>query len=70
MTNSAKNLGLRIKELRDSKGWTQVECAEYLGFHPSYIARVELGGKNVTLATIDKIADGFGISLEELFKGL
>ncbi|HIW75958.1 helix-turn-helix transcriptional regulator [Gordonibacter sp.] len=70
MTNSAKNLGLRIKELRDSKGWTQVECAEYLGFHPSYIARVELGGKNVTLATIDKIAAGFGISLEELFKGL
>ncbi|MDJ1650208.1 MULTISPECIES: helix-turn-helix domain-containing protein [Gordonibacter] len=61
---------MRIKELRDSKGWTQVECAEYLGFHPSYIARVELGGKNVTLATIDKIAAGFGISLEELFKGL
>ncbi len=70
MTNSAKMLGLRIKELRDSRGWTQVQCADYLGFHPSYLARVELGGKNITLATIQKIADGFGITLEELFKGL
>lgn len=70
MTNSANMLGLRIKELRESRGWTQVECASYLGFHPSYLARVELGGKNVTLATIDKIAEGFGVTLEELFKGL
>lgn len=69
MTNSANMLGLRIKELRESRGWTQVECASYLGFHPSYLARVELGGKNVTLATIDKIAKGFGVTLEELFKG-
>lgn len=70
MVKTSFQLGLRIKELRESRGWTQVECASYLGFHPSYLARVELGGKNVTLATIDKIAQGFDVTLEELFKGL
>lgn len=70
MVNSAKKLGLRIKELREERGWTQVQCADYSGFHYSYVGHLESGDKNVTLATIDKIADGFGITLEELFRGL
>lgn len=70
MANSAKKLGLRIKELREERGWTQVECASYLGFHYSYVGHLESGDKNITLATEEKIAEGFGITLEELFKGL
>lgn len=42
----------------------------YLGLNDTFLAAIESGRKNVTLATVEKIADGFDITLEELFKGL
>ena len=70
MVKSAKQLGLRIKALREERGWTQQECATYLDFHYSTIGHLESGDRNVTLATLEKIAEGFGITLEDLFKGV
>lgn len=70
MTKSSQQLGLRIKELRESRKWTQRECGMYLGLNDTFLAAIESGRKNVTLATVEKIADGFDITLEELFKGL
>lgn len=70
MIKSAKKLGLRIKTLREERGWTQEQCASYLGFHYSTIGHFESGDRNVTLATLEKIAEGFNITLEDLFKGL
>ena len=70
MANSTKQLGLKIKELRESRNWSQRECATHLGLHHTYVAHIELGQKNMTVSTLEKIASGFGITLEELFKGL
>ena len=70
MTKSGKKFGLRIKDLREARGWSQRECADFLGIHHVYLADIELGKRNLTLASIEKLADGFDISLEELFKGL
>ncbi len=70
MAKSAKKLGLRIKTLREEQGWTREHCASYLGFHYSTIGHFESGDRNMTLATLEKIAEGFNITLEELFKGL
>ena len=36
----------------------------------TYYASVESGKRNISLNTIVKIAEGFNLSLEELFKGL
>jgi len=36
----------------------------------TYYASVESGKRNVSLKNIKKIADGFEISLEELFKDM
>lgn len=70
MSKSVKKLGLRIKELREERHWTQEECASYLGFHYSTIGHLESGDRNITMKTIDRIADGFGITLGELFRDL
>lgn len=70
MTKSSKQFGLRIKDLREARGWSQRECADFLGIHHVYLADIELGKRNLTLASIEKLADGFDVSLEELFKGL
>ena len=36
----------------------------------TYLASVESGKRNISIDNIQKIADGFGISLEELFKNM
>jgi transcriptional regulator with XRE-family HTH domain len=62
--------GTRLKSLRKKKGWTQAELAEYLGLDRGYISEVERGNRNPTLATVDVIAKGFGVSLSRLLSGL
>jgi transcriptional regulator with XRE-family HTH domain len=36
----------------------------------TYFASVEAGKRNVSIQNIKKIADGLGVSLSELFRGL
>lgn len=65
-----KQFGERIKELRNAKGISQEKFALSIDMDRTYYASVESGKRNISLNNIDKIARGFGISLEELFKGL
>ena len=58
--------GRRVKELRMKQGWTQVEFAERLGLDRSYIADIERGNRNVSLANIEIIAKGFSMTLAKL----
>ena len=62
-----KELGRRIKALRQKTGLTQEELAEIADLHVSYIGHVEKGTKQSSLKTIRKISDALNISLAELF---
>lgn len=70
MNNSLKELGLRVKTLREERGWTQHECAAFIGMHQSTVAHIESGDRNITMATLDQLVRGFGITFEELFEGM
>ena len=63
-------LGQRIKKLRMQSGMSQEKFALSIDMDRTYFASVECGKRNVSINNIKKIADGLGISLEELFKGL
>ena len=65
-----KRFGKRIKELRNAAGLSQEKFALSIDMDRTYYASVEIGKRNISINNIDKIAHGFGISLEELFKGL
>lgn len=65
-----KRFGKRIKELRNATGLSQEKFALSIDMDRTYYASVESGKRNISINNIDKIAHGFGISLEELFKGL
>ncbi len=65
-----KCFGERIKELRKSKGISQEKFALSIEMDRTYYASVEKGRRNISINNIEKIAKGFGITLEELFKGL
>lgn len=63
-------LGKKIKTLRTSLGLSQEKFALQIGMDRTYFASVEAGKRNISLINIKKIADGLGVSLEELFRDL
>ena len=65
-----KEFGNRCRELREDLGLSQEKFAYKIIKVRPYYASVETGKRNLSLANIKKIADGFGISLEALFKGV
>jgi XRE family transcriptional regulator, regulator of sulfur utilization len=65
-----KMLGKRIRKLRDQQGWSQEEFADMCGINRSYMGRIERGELNLTVETLQKIAQGLGRSVSALLKGI
>lgn len=66
-----KNLGNRIKEIRLNKmKLSQEKFAMQIDMDRTYLASVEAGKRNISIDNLEKIANGFRISLSELFKDL
>jgi transcriptional regulator with XRE-family HTH domain len=65
-----KDLGKRIRELRQQTGLSQEKFALKIGMDRTYFASVETGKRNIAILNIKKIADGLSITLSELFEGL
>ena len=65
-----KDLGNRIKELRQKTGLSQEKFALKIEMDRTYFSSVEAGRRNIAIVNIKKIADGLGVSLSELFEGL
>jgi len=57
----------RLKELRNKAGWSQQQLAEKAGLSYNVITKVEQGAaKNPNIQTIIKLADAFGLGIDEL----
>ena len=65
-----KDFANRIKELRVTTGLSQEKFALKIDMDRTYYSSVEAGKRNISIINIKKIADGLGVSLEELFKGM
>ena len=63
-----KKLGLRIRTLRIDKGLTQLDLAIKINNYAEQIGRVERGELNVSICTLQNIAEGLGVELFELLK--
>ena len=60
-------LSKRLKELRKKAGFSQQKLAERANLSYNAITKIEQGtAKKPTIQTMIKIADAFGISLDEL----
>mgnify|MGYP002080032702 CR=1 FL=1 len=61
-------LSLQIRNLRTSKDLTQLELAKKAGTTQSVIARIESGGQNISMKTLQKLLFALGatLKLEEL----
>lgn len=63
-------LGGRIRNLRQKRGWTQVEMAEKVGIDRSFLADVERGKRNISILNLELIAKGLRVTLSQLFSRL
>lgn len=70
MQNIQQRLGNRIRSLREATGLSQEKFALKIGMDRTYYASVEAGKRNIAIINIEKIANGFNISLSELFKNI
>lgn len=62
--------GVRVRQIRQSMNISQEKFALKINMDRTYYASVESGKRNISLDNIYKIANGFDLTLEELFKGL
>ena len=62
-----KKIGLKIKELRKRKGFTQEQLAELINMEQNSISVIESGRNFPTLGTLEKIAQILDVNLSDFF---
>ena len=65
--SEARALGRRVRRLRESRDWTLERAAEATTVDWKHWQKIESGQINVTLVTLVRIAEGFGVPLADLF---
>jgi len=65
-----RRLGMSVKSWRTRLKLPQDELARRAGFHRSYVSDIERGSRNLSLKSIEKLAEALGISVLTLFAEL
>jgi transcriptional regulator with XRE-family HTH domain len=60
------SLGVRIREIRKSKGLSQLDIGVAMDNYAEQVGRIERGQINVTINTLRNIAKSLDITLSEL----
>lgn len=63
----AFRIGEEVRRLRIERGLSQQELAERIGLSQSVIARLEAGGVEPRLSTLDRVAKALGVEVEVRF---
>lgn len=64
---AAKELGKRIRQLRQDRGWSQERLANEAGMHRTYMWGIERGVRNPSLRHLVCIAEALDVPMSELF---
>lgn len=67
MSDIAKQLGQRIRELRTQRHMSQEELSFKAGISPAHLGQIERALKNPTIDTIAKISVALDIPIADLF---
>lgn len=59
-------IAFNLRRLRQSKGLSQDQLAHLAGIHRTYVGAVERSEKNISIDSMEKLADALGCSLSEL----
>ncbi len=67
MGEIARKLGLRIKELREKQGLTQLKLAEILDMEASNLSKIERGIQIPKEESLENISNALKVDVKELF---
>jgi transcriptional regulator with XRE-family HTH domain len=59
----ARSFGERLKQLREEEGLTQVELAAAAGLHRFAVAKLEVGSRQPTWATVQALARALDVEV-------
>ena len=59
-------LGTAVRERRQALEYSQDTFADAIGMHRAYYSAIERGERNVTLATLARVAEGLDVRIAEL----
>ena len=60
-------IGKRIIDLREKKGWTTNRLANACGLSQSFLRSVELGEKGISVENLSLVCEALGVSLRDFF---
>ena len=64
-----KEIGYRIRQLRQQKKQSQAELGRHLSRTHAAVSDIELGKTNLTVQDLSKIADFLGVSVGDILNG-
>jgi len=65
-----KQIGFRIKEVREQNDYSQAKLAEETDLSVSYISHIENAKRKASLESILRIVNALGITVDELLAGV
>jgi MerR family transcriptional regulator, light-induced transcriptional regulator len=66
LSDYLKELGRRVRDLRQQAGWTQEQLAKATRLTRAYIVAVESGKQNVSMDVVVRVANGLGVPPDQL----
>ncbi len=66
--NLSVSLGLIVRRMRSTRGWSQEELAANAGVDRRYMSDLENGKRNPSLDVMSRLAAALGISVSELMR--
>lgn len=60
-------IGLRIKDIRIKKGFTQEQLAEKININSKYLSSIERGMENPTLNILIKLSESLDVNFNNIF---
>lgn len=56
-----RQLGRRLRAIRLQRDFSQEKFADHLGYHRTYIGGIERGERNLSLQSVEELAERLGV---------
>ena len=63
-----RTVGLNLRAYREARGLSQEAFADVVGVHRTYMGDIERGNRNLTLRSLERIAERVGLEPLELLR--
>lgn len=67
MSELNAQIGQLLKDLREERGWSLRELGLVVGMNKTYLGDIELGKRNSSINSLEKIVAGYGLTVKEFF---